>query len=81
LGSHQFKVGSFVQGQASSLDLEALIPLGVATLQVFERDIELDELLGEIDLPQEMEVERVVTLWASSARYMCWLQVSSQLEG
>lgn len=81
LGTRQFEIGSFVQGQEATLDLEIVVPPGVTTLQVFERDIDPNDLLGEVDLAQEMDVERVVTLWAGRARYVLQLQVTSEPEG
>jgi hypothetical protein len=80
LGPRKFTIGSFTQGTEIAVDMTEIVPSGVTTLQVFEEDATGDDLLGEVDLTQEMDADRVVALFSRNARYVLRLNVQSRPE-
>jgi hypothetical protein len=72
-----FNLGLFNAGDTSGR--EVLIPAGAVTLELWESDtFTADDLIGAIDLTEDMDVERSVTLTHGSAEYALQLQVGSQ---
>jgi hypothetical protein len=79
LGAQQFTIGDFSAGQTQDLNITQIVPDGITTLTLMERDlITSDDRLGDIDLTAEMDQDRVVGIFGDRARYDVRLNVHSE---
>ena len=67
-----FIIGQFnsAPGKKVVLDINKNVPVGVTTLQIIEQDLTGDDLIGTINLTENMSVENEVTLNNGSAVYI-----------
>lgn len=52
------------------LNVQAIVPVGITTLKIIEQDLTGDDLIGTINLTENMSVENEVTLTNDSAAYI-----------
>ncbi|MBD2719672.1 hypothetical protein [Synechococcus sp. FACHB-909] len=65
-----FTIGSFKANDKVNLDRQVALPVDFSTLQIIERDLTGDDLIDTIDLRQNMNAQRVVTLSNGAANYV-----------
>lgn len=72
LQATDFIIGQFnsAPGSKVALNIQAIVPVGVTTLQIIEQDLTGDDLIGTINLTENMSVENEVTLRNNSAVYI-----------
>lgn len=71
LQATDFIIGQFNPdpGNKIALNIEAIVPIGVTTLQIIEKDLMGDDLIGTINLAENMSVENEAALSNNSAIY------------
>jgi hypothetical protein len=57
-------------GNKVALNIQAIIPVGITTAQIIEQDLTGDDLIGTINLIENMSVENEVILSNDSAMYI-----------
>lgn len=72
LQANDFSIGHFnsAPGSKVALNIEAIVPVDITTLQIIEQDLTGDDLIGTINLTENMSVENEVTLRNDSAVYI-----------
>ncbi len=60
-----FTIGQFnsAPGRKVALNIQANVPVGITTLQIIEKDLTGDDLIGTINLTENMSIENEVTVW------------------
>jgi hypothetical protein len=70
LGAVKFSLGSYNAGDVRTAFDEVVIGSGVTELTIAESDlVDPDDMLGTIDLTQDMDVDRIFGILSGSARY------------
>lgn len=81
LGDETFSLGSYAADEQNTNVAERAIPQGVTDLTIAESDFpDPDDMLGTIDLTQDMDVDRVFGILTGSARYDIEFKVISEPE-
>ncbi len=72
LAATDFRIGQFNPdpGNKVDLDIQKIVPVGITTLKIIERDLTGDDLVGTIDLSEMMSVENETTLKNDAAEYI-----------
>ncbi len=67
-----FHIGQFNSSPGNKVDLniQAIVPTGITNLNIIEKDLTGDDLIGTINLTEKMSVENEVTLRNDSAEYI-----------
>ena len=78
LGSYRFKIGSFRAGVTIEPMLEQPIPAGVTEFVVLESDLTGDDELLRVDLGESTDIDRIVGVMGTDARYDICFRVTSQ---
>jgi len=75
----EFSIGQFNSnpGNKKALGIEKIVPVSITTLQIIEQDTTGDDLVGTINLTENMDVENEVTLSNDSAAYILRYMVVS----
>ena len=75
-----FSIGQFNSnpGNKNALGIEKIVPVGITSLQIIEQDTTGDDLVGTINLAENMDVENEVTLSNDSAVYVLRYMVVSE---
>jgi|SRR4051812_13718252 hypothetical protein len=77
MGPRTFVIGSFEAGKVADLDIQENVPVGVRVLKIIERDLTGDDVIGTIDLTQDMDVDVTRNVRGDDADYDITLFVSS----
>jgi len=81
LGSVTFALGSYSAGDVRTDFVDVVIPAGVAELAIYESDFpDSDDLLGSIDLTQDMDSDRIFGILTDGARYTIEFTVTSEAD-
>ena len=81
LGTETFSLGSYAADDQKTDFSAQAIPIGVTEFSIAESDFpDPDDLLGTIDLTQDMDVDRVFGIMTGSARYDIEFKVVSESE-
>src|SRR5688572_28811678 len=78
MGGQQFRIGEFNAGDVRTLNLDLVVPAGATTLQIFEEDVDPNDLLATVDLERDMDGDRIVSILEGSARYVINFKVTSE---
>jgi hypothetical protein len=72
LSASDFQIGQFNSdpGHKIDLNMQKIIPVGVINLSIIEKDLTGDDLIGTINLTEQMSVENEVTMTNDSAEYI-----------
>jgi hypothetical protein len=72
LQATDFSIGQFnsAPGTKVALDIQATVPVGITTIQIIEQDLTGDDLIGIINLTENMSVENEIILSNDSATYI-----------
>jgi hypothetical protein len=72
LSAADFQIGIFncYPGNKQDLNMQIIIPVGATTLNIIEKDLTGDDLLGTINLTEKMSVENETKLLNDSAEYV-----------
>lgn len=70
IGPDSYSLGTYSAGSIRTDILDQVVPAGVTEATFAEKDFpDPDDVLGAIDLTQEMDVDRVLGIMEGSARY------------
>jgi len=72
LQATDFAIGQFNSdsGNKVALNIQAIVPVDITTLQIIEKDLTGDDLIGTINLTVNMGIENEVKLRNDSAVYI-----------
>lgn len=78
MGPARFSIGRFADGESKNLGLQQIVPAGVGTLQIIEKEaVGSNDLLASIDLMKDIDTDRVHSIMQGRARYVINFKVTS----